>query len=62
VTTIRNLNAADGTDLAMRDLINMGKMIGPRMFVSGPRTQALGSGNPPDRPRGRARSSPNGGN
>jgi imidazolonepropionase-like amidohydrolase len=35
VTTIRNLNAADGVDLAMRDLINMGKMIGPRMFVSG---------------------------
>jgi imidazolonepropionase-like amidohydrolase len=35
VTTIRNLNAPDGTDLAMRDLINMGKMIGPRMFVSG---------------------------
>jgi imidazolonepropionase-like amidohydrolase len=35
VTTIRNLNAADGTDLAMRDLINMGRMIGPRMFVSG---------------------------
>ena len=35
VTTIRNLNAVDGTDLAMRDLINMGKMIGPRMFVSG---------------------------
>src|ERR1700739_639140 len=35
VTTIRNLNAPDGTDLAMRDLINMGKMIGPRVFVSG---------------------------
>src|SRR5580704_13416201 len=35
VTTIRNLNAADGTDMAMRDLINMGKMVGPRMFVSG---------------------------
>ena len=35
VTTIRNLNAPDGTDLAMRDLINMGKMVGPRMFVSG---------------------------
>src|SRR5215471_13229220 len=35
VTTIRNLNAGDGTDLAMRDLINMGRMIGPRMFVSG---------------------------
>jgi imidazolonepropionase-like amidohydrolase len=35
VTTIRNLNAADGADLAMRDLINMGKIVGPRMFVSG---------------------------
>lgn len=35
VTTIRNMNAPDGDDLAMRDLINMGKMIGPRMFVSG---------------------------
>jgi imidazolonepropionase-like amidohydrolase len=35
VTTIRNLNAGDGTDLAMRDLVNMGKIIGPRMFVSG---------------------------
>jgi imidazolonepropionase-like amidohydrolase len=35
VTTIRNLNSPDGIDLAMRDLINMGKMVGPRMFVSG---------------------------
>jgi len=35
VTTVRNLNAPDGDDLAMRDLINMGKTIGPRMFVSG---------------------------
>jgi imidazolonepropionase-like amidohydrolase len=35
VTTIRDLNAANGTDLAMRDLINIGKMTGPRMFVSG---------------------------
>ncbi len=35
VTTIRNLNAPDGDDLAMRDLINTGKMVGPRMFVSG---------------------------
>ena len=35
VTTIRNLNSLDGIDLAMRDLINMGKMVGPRMFVSG---------------------------
>jgi imidazolonepropionase-like amidohydrolase len=35
VTTIRDLNAPDGVDLAMRDLVNMGKMVGPRMFVSG---------------------------
>jgi imidazolonepropionase-like amidohydrolase len=35
VTTIRNLNAADGTDVAMRDLINIGRITGPRMFVSG---------------------------
>ena len=35
VTTVRNLHAAEYTDIAMRDLINMGAMIGPRMFVSG---------------------------
>src|SRR5439155_23597892 len=35
VTTVRNLHAADYTDVAMRDLINMGAMAGPRMFVSG---------------------------
>lgn len=35
VTTIRDLNAAAGADLAMRDLINMGAMEGPRMFVAG---------------------------
>jgi imidazolonepropionase-like amidohydrolase len=35
VTTIRDLNAAGGADIAMRDLINMGAMVGPRMFVSG---------------------------
>ena len=35
VTTVRNLGAADYTDIAMRDLINGGLMIGPRMFVSG---------------------------
>jgi len=34
VTTIRDLNASNGADMAMRDLINMGAMIGPRMFVS----------------------------
>lgn len=35
VTTVRNLGAADYADIAMRDLINKGLMIGPRMFVSG---------------------------
>jgi len=35
VTTVRNLHAAEYTDIAMRDLINMGAMTGPRMFVSG---------------------------
>jgi imidazolonepropionase-like amidohydrolase len=35
VTTVRDLNAAGGADIAMRDLVNMGAMVGPRMFVSG---------------------------
>ena len=35
VTTVRNLNAQDYEDIAMRDLINAGLMVGPRMFVSG---------------------------
>jgi imidazolonepropionase-like amidohydrolase len=35
VTTVRNLGASDETDLAMRDLIAMRAMKGPRMFVSG---------------------------
>ncbi len=35
VTTVRNLGASDYADIAMRDLINNGLMVGPRMFVSG---------------------------
>jgi imidazolonepropionase-like amidohydrolase len=35
VTTVRNLGANDYQDIAMRDLINAGLMVGPRMFVSG---------------------------
>jgi imidazolonepropionase-like amidohydrolase len=35
VTTVRDLGSWQGTDLAMRDLINRGAMIGPRMFVAG---------------------------
>jgi imidazolonepropionase-like amidohydrolase len=36
VTTVRDLTGFDGADIAMRDLISMGAMVGPRMFVSGP--------------------------
>lgn len=35
VTTVRDLSANDWDDIAMRDLINRGAMIGPRMFVAG---------------------------
>ena len=35
VTTVRDLGASDWDDIAMRDLINRGAMVGPRMFVAG---------------------------
>lgn len=35
VTTVRDLGADQYMDIAMRDLINRGEMIGPRMFVCG---------------------------
>jgi imidazolonepropionase-like amidohydrolase len=35
VTTVRDLGAANDTDYAMRDLIAMGAMQGPRMIVAG---------------------------
>jgi imidazolonepropionase-like amidohydrolase len=35
VTTVRDLGAGSEADLSMRDLINAGAMIGPRMFVAG---------------------------
>ena len=35
VTTVRDLGADQYMDFAMRDLINRGEMIGPRMFVCG---------------------------
>jgi len=47
VTTIRDLGASNEVDYAMRDLINMGKMVGPRMFVAGQGLSA-GRGGPPD--------------
>jgi len=35
VTTVRDLGADQYMDIAMRDLINRGEMIGPRMYVCG---------------------------
>lgn len=35
VTTVRDLGSFNYDDIAMRDLINRGAMIGPRMFVAG---------------------------
>lgn len=50
VTTVRDLNASDGADFAMRDLINMGKMIGPRIFASGTGLRITRSVVPPAAP------------
>ncbi len=36
VTTVRNVGAGGYTDVALRDAINDGELVGPRMFVSGP--------------------------
>jgi imidazolonepropionase-like amidohydrolase len=46
VTTVRDLGASNDTDYAMRDLINMGRMIGPRMFVAGQGLSAGRGGGP----------------
>jgi imidazolonepropionase-like amidohydrolase len=35
VTTVRDLGSWEGTDLAMRELIRRGAMVGPRLFVAG---------------------------
>jgi imidazolonepropionase-like amidohydrolase len=51
VTTVRDLGASRYTDIAMRDSINKGAAIGPRMFVAGyGMSKAMGrGGNPPIR-------------
>lgn len=48
VTTVRDLGASNEIDYAMRDLINMGRMIGPRMFVAGQGLSAARNGPAPD--------------
>jgi len=35
VTTVRDMNAADYADIALRDLVNMGELVGPRIFTVG---------------------------
>ncbi len=42
VTTVRNLGAPDFVDVDMRNAINDGDFVGPRMFVSGPSLQITG--------------------
>ena len=57
VTTVRDLGASEYADVAMRDLIARGAMVGPRMYVSGFGLQRLRGaprpGAPPGVPRGR---------
>lgn len=59
VTSVRDLGASNYTDIAMRDSINKGAMVGPRMFVAGfglqKATGAGRAGAPPGAPRGRVR-------
>jgi imidazolonepropionase-like amidohydrolase len=42
VTTVRDMAAGNYNDIAMRNLINRGAMVGPRMFVAGPAMSAGG--------------------
>ena len=42
VTSVRNLGASGFTDVALRDAINDGDFVGPRMFVSGPSLSITG--------------------
>jgi imidazolonepropionase-like amidohydrolase len=48
VTTIRDLGASADKDFAMRDLVSLGAMTGPRMFVSGQGISAGRGGTPPN--------------
>ena len=54
VTTVRDLGASNEIDYAMRDLINMGRMVGPRMFVAGQGLSAGRGGPNPDTMRQQA--------
>jgi imidazolonepropionase-like amidohydrolase len=41
-TTVRDLGGAEGVDLALRNAVNRGDIIGPRMFVAGKSLAVLG--------------------
>jgi hypothetical protein len=62
VTTVRDLGATNFTDIAMRDSIAIGAMIGPRLFMPdhglGKLTTAPVAGAPSTVPRGRVRDTP----
>ena len=52
VTTVRDLGASNYVDIALRDSVNRGAMVGPRMFVVGyglSRATAGRNGGPPAR-------------
>ncbi len=46
VTTVRDLGASNGIDYSMRDAINAGTKVGPRMFVAGQGISAPRGGHP----------------
>ena len=46
VTTIRDLGAGGGADILMRDRVNAGTLVGPRMFVAGRGISAGRGGGP----------------
>lgn len=48
VTTVRDLNAGAGNDYALRDLISMGKLVGPRIIAAGAGIGARSSPPGPD--------------
>src|SRR5439155_14106374 len=45
--TVRDLGAMQDNDIAMRDLVNQGLIVGPRMFVSGIPLQVTSSSSRP---------------
>ncbi len=41
-TTVRDVGGSEGIDLALRDAVNRGDIVGPRMFVAGQALSSLG--------------------